>query len=293
VTDKPAHITEEAAALLFESQDNRIRYILSKPWIHYPKAKQIVDLVHRLLIHPRTTRMPSIAVYGDSGMGKSMIVGQFKRDSMLAAKGASEQLQDKFLVVELAGGPGERRLYAQILAALGAPHNPRATIVGLEQTTIRLLRALGTQVLIIDEIHNIMAGSWREQRIVLNTLRFLSNEVKLSLVCFGIMEAREAINGDVQLARRFDVITLPRWQANDDFQQLVLSIIRNLPLREPSILTARGLQRILRASDGVTSRIFRLLNELAIESIETGVERLTDEAVEGWRPTSEEDAAVQ
>jgi len=31
-----------------------------------------------------------------------------------------------------------------------------------------------------------------------------SNVLKLSLVCFGIMEARQAINGDVQLARRFD-----------------------------------------------------------------------------------------
>jgi len=27
-----------------------------------------------VLKHPRTTRMPSLAVYGDSGMGKSMLV---------------------------------------------------------------------------------------------------------------------------------------------------------------------------------------------------------------------------
>jgi len=124
-------------------------------------------------------------------------------------------------------------------------------------------------------------------------LRFLSNEAKLSLVCFGITEAREAINGDVQLARRFDVITLPRWKANDEFQQLVLAIIRNFPLRQPSILTAGGLKRILRVTDGVTSKIFRLLNEVAIEAIETGAERLTDEAVEKWKPLSEEEAAFQ
>ena len=293
MTNRAAHITDQAAELLSASDEVRIQYILSKPWIHYPKAKQIVDLIHGLLIHPRTTRMPSIAVYGDSGMGKSMIVGQFKRASLLSFEANDEKMQGKFLVVELAGGPGERRLYAQILSALGAPHNPRATIVGLEQTTIRLLRALDVQVLLIDEIHNIIAGSWREQRIVLNTLRFLSNEVKLSLVCFGIMEAREAINGDVQLARRFDVITLPRWKANDEFQQLVLAIIRNLPLRQPSILTAKGLQHILRVTDGVTSRIFRLLYEVAIEAIKTGTEQLTDEAVDSWRPISEEEAAIQ
>jgi Bacterial TniB protein len=293
VIDKPAHVTEEVAGLLRAADDARIKFIRSKPWVHYPKAKHIIDLVQGLLAHPPTTRMPSIAVYGDSGMGKSMIVGRFKRDQTLSFDANAAKTQEKFLVVELAAGPGERRLYAQILAALGAPHNPRATIIGLEQTTIRLLRAIGVQVLLIDEIHNIIAGSWREQRVVLNTLRFLSNEVQLSLVCFGITEAREAINGDVQLARRFDVITLPRWKADEEFQQLVLAIIRNSPLRQPSILTARGLKRVLRVTDGVTSKIFRLLSEVAIEAIETGAERLTDEAIDNWKPVSEEETAFQ
>jgi hypothetical protein len=75
----------------------------------------------------------------------------------------------------------------------------------MERGAINTLRDIGVQILVLDEIHNILARSWREQRIVLNTLRFLSNELKLSLVCFGIMEARDAINGDVQLARRFCV----------------------------------------------------------------------------------------
>jgi hypothetical protein len=44
---------------------------------------------------------------------------------------------------------------------------------------------------------------------------------------------------------------------------------------------------------GVTSKIFRLLNEVAIEAIETGTEQLTDGAVEKWRPLSEEEAAFQ
>lgn len=177
--DKPAHLTDEAAALLDAGAEARIHYILSKPWVYYPKAKQIIELVHGLGRRPRTTRMPSIAVYGDSGMGKSMIVGQFKHDDTIFVGADRDRAQRKFLVVELSGGSGERRLYAQILSALGAPHNPRATIVGLEQATLRLLRAVGVQVLLIDEIHNIIAGSWREQRIVLNTLRFLSNEAQL------------------------------------------------------------------------------------------------------------------
>jgi len=139
-------------------------------------------------------------------------------------------------------------------------------------------------VLVLAEIHNVLAASWREQRVVFNTLRYLSNELKLSLVCFGIMEARQAINGDVQLARRFDSVSLSRWMAGKEFEQLVLAIVRNLPLKEPSVLTVKGLRRILLARDGVSARIFRMLNDVAIEAIETGVERITDEALERYKP---------
>jgi hypothetical protein len=195
--------------------------------------------------------------------------------------------------VELAGRPSERRLYAQILAVLGAPQNPRASIIELERTAIRLLRDIGVQVIVLDEIHNILAGSWREQRVIFNTLRYLSNELKLSLVCFGIMEARQAINGDVQLARRFDAVILPRWTAGKEFEQLVLAIVRNLPLREPSVLTVKGLRRILQVSGGVSARIFRMMNDVAIEAIETGTERITDEALDRYKPVSEDEVAFQ
>ena len=176
---------------------------------------------------------------------------------------------------------------------MGAPQSPRATIAELERTTIRLLEDLGVQVLVLDEIHNVLAASWREQRVVFNTLRNLSNVLKLSLVCFGIMEARQAINGDVQLARRLDSFILPRWMAGKDFEQLVLAIVRNLPLKEPSVLTVRGLRRILLVSDGVSARIFRMLNDVAVEAIETGAERITDEALERYRPLGEDEAAFQ
>jgi hypothetical protein len=107
------------------------------------------------------------------------------------------------------------------------------------------------------------------------------------------MEARDAINGDVQLARRFDAVTLPRWTASKEFEQLVLAIVRNLPLREPSVLTVKGLRRVLQVSGGVSARIFRMLNDLAIEAIEKGEERITNDAVEMYKPVSENEVAFQ
>ncbi len=93
------------------------------------------------------------------------------------------------------------------------------------------MEAIGVQVLVIDEVHNILAGTYREQRIVLNTLRFLSNRLRISLVCFRVNEAREAIRG-VQLARRFEQFTLSRWLQTNSSRLLVVSILRNTPLRQ-------------------------------------------------------------
>jgi hypothetical protein len=286
-----AHLTPLACELLQEPDERRIRAILGERWVLYPRAKQALDVLNRLAAHPRTTRMPSVAIYGDSGMGKTMIMQRFCTDHPARFDFDAGVERTPVLALQMSGKPGERRLYAQLLAALGAPPGPRASVVDLEQAALRLMRAIGVQVLVIDEVHNILAGSYREQRVVLNTLRFLSNELKLSLVCFGVAEAREAISGDVQLARRFDELVLKRWSANAEFEALVTSILRNLPLREPSVLSARTLRRVLQVTEGLTARVFRLFNELAVEAIESGRERITDEAVERWRPVLDTEAA--
>ena len=161
MTGQPDHLTDEAGAALAEGIDERVYFVRSKRWIAYPKAVEILGHLNALLKHPRTTRMPSLAVYGDSGMGKSMLVEKFKDDYARNADDRPNGPKTKLLVVELAGRPNERRLYAQILAVSGAPQNPRATIVELGRTAVRLLGNLGVQVLVLDEIHNVLAASWR------------------------------------------------------------------------------------------------------------------------------------
>jgi len=283
MTDPP-HLTTAAAGFLLESNANRMRAILGERWVHYPRAGHVLQILHRLLDHPRTTRMPSIAIYGDSGMGKTMIMEKFRREHPPLFDGAAGVERTRVLALQMAGKPGERRLYAQILTALGVPQNPRAAVVELEQVAIRLMRAMDVQVLLLDEVHNILAGTYREQRIVLNTLRYISNELHISLVCFGVREAREAISGDVQLARRFEEFPLTRWSADDEFEDLVLAIVRSLPLRNPTVLSARAMRRLLQVTNGITSNVFRLLQQLSIEAIKTGSDRLTDDAIDQWQP---------
>lgn len=203
----------------------------------------------------------------------------------------TDTLKTPVLAMEMTSRPGERRFYAELLILLGAPQRPRADIAQMEQAALRIMEAIGVQVLVIDEVHNILAGSYREQRIVLNTLRFLSNRLQISLVCFGVNEAREAISGDVQLARRFEQLNLSRWAANEQFETLVASILRNTPLNRPSVLTPKSLRRILQITEGITANIFHMINNLAIDAIESGRENITDEAIERWEPEFDAEAA--
>lgn len=173
-----SHLTANAAALLGEADKQRIRAIRSRRWL---------DRLNLLVDHPRGTRMPSIAIYGDSGMGKTMIMKRFRDQHPPSFNSLTGRLKTPVLAMEMTSRPGERRFYAELLTVNGAPQRPRADIAQMEQAALRIMEAIGVQVLVIDEVHNILAGTYREQRIVLNTLRFLSNRLQTRSSASGSM----------------------------------------------------------------------------------------------------------
>src|SRR5580658_5704087 len=65
------------------------------------------------------------------------------------------------LAISLTSRPTERRVYAQLLMALGVSVNERATLLELEIKAIRLLKDSMVRVLVFDEVHNLLAGSPR------------------------------------------------------------------------------------------------------------------------------------
>lgn len=68
--------------------------------------------------------------------------------------------------------PKVSRFYAAMLAALGAPVRPGQRLLDLEQVALRLLRATSMRMLVIDELHNVLAGRSDVRREFLNLLRF-------------------------------------------------------------------------------------------------------------------------
>ncbi len=141
---------------------------------------------------------------------------------------------------------------------------------------LRILEQTDTRMLVIDEIHNIIAGTLSRQRAFLNVIKNLCNDLEVSLVGVGTEDAFNAINTDPQLANRFEPMMLPRWSMNSDYLRLLTSFERTLPLKLPSRLTERPLaEQILVMSEGIIGEISSVLSRTAIEAIGNKQERIT------------------
>jgi Cdc6-like AAA superfamily ATPase len=176
------HLAPGAAALVNAPDHVRIRAIRSDRWVGFNRARRMLRHLDTLCEHPPSTRPPGLAIYGHSGMGKTMLVEKFRRDHPPIVDRNSGTEAVPVLAITLTSRPTERRIYGQLLMALGASVNERATLMDLEIRTVLLLKSSNVRVLIIDEVHNLLAGTPREQRVILQLMRYLSNELKASLV---------------------------------------------------------------------------------------------------------------
>jgi Bacterial TniB protein len=278
-------------------QDGRISLIQSDIWIGFPRAEQVLDRLQNLIEAPRQTRMPGLLVHSASGIGKTMIARNLSRRYAPEYDPMAGVTHTPLLLLQAPPAPDERRFYLHILAAVGAPATAIAVrsqnVASLEVRVIALLRDLGLRMIMIDEVHNLLAGTHREQRRFLNVLRYLSNELEVSLVCFGVSEAVDAIRGDVQLSRRLDEHHLPNWRDDSEFSNMIQTLIAAMPLEKKSNLRVKSLRQILALTGGVTSRVFSLVKDLAIDAIRSGEECITDDAVANWSPLWSRYAPVQ
>ena len=180
--------------------------------------------------------------------------------------------------VQMPPEPDERSFYLELLRVMNGAYVVSAAIPSMRQVVRRLLRDLGTKLLVVDEVQSMLSGSARQQRIFLNTLRFLTNDLRIPIVCAGTDAARVALMTDPQLADRFEAAELVGWADDAAFHQLLRGIELILPLRRPSrLLDPLARQQILALTEGNTGRLFRLIETVAIEAITSGRENL-DEA---------------
>lgn len=253
----------------------RVRAILTERWISYPRANFALQRLEHLLQYPPRDRMPCLLLFGATGMGKTKILKKFIRDHAPTFNTQTGVSGRPVVAMQMPPEPDEKALYLQLLSAVNAPTRYGHTVHQLRQIVRDLLGYTGTRMLVIDEVHSLLASSYRQQRILLNTLRFLANDLQLVLVCAGTADAKRAMLTDQQLADRFEAVELPPWHNDNDFRRLLASFQAILPLRKRSDLQAPDIrQELLRRTEGITVRIVRLLEQLAVEAVRSGAEEI-------------------
>lgn len=268
-----SHLLPSAQSLARLPAPERIRYIRADRWIGYPHALQALSRLQTLYEWPGKQRMPNLLLIGATNNGKSMIIEKFHR--LHPPSASAEQESIPVLCVQMPSDPCVPRFYMALLVALGAPLRPRYRLHELEQLALSLLRKVGVRMLVIDELHNVLAGKCGGRREFLNLLRFLGNELRIPLVGVGTREAYLAIRADDQLENRFEPIVLPLWEVNDDSCSLLASFAASFPLQCRSLIATPDMARYLLArSEGTIGELASLLTAAAVAAVDSGEEAI-------------------
>jgi len=268
-----SHLLPAAQGLARLPDEERIRHIRADRWIGYPHAVEALNRLEALYAWPSKQRMPNLLLVGPTNNGKSMIIEKFRRTHPTRSDPDQEHIP--VLIVQMPSEPSVLRFYVALLTALGAPLRPRPRLPEIEPLALSLLRKVGVRLLVIDELHNILAGNSVNRREFLNLLRFLGNELRIPLVGVGTREAYLAIRTDDQLENRFEPMLLPLWEAHDDCLSLLASFAASLPLRRHSAIATPDMARYLLArSEGTIGELAHLLMAAAIAAVESGEEAI-------------------
>lgn len=278
------HLTPNAAEKLALTNEERIAHILKPRWIGYPHAQRILDELEDLLSHPKQVRMPNMLLVGETNNGKTMLVNHFLQAHPADPNPEGEAIRAPVLYVQAPPGPDERGLYNAILLKLFKRQRPSESTDQKRDRVVALLKQIELGMIIIDEIHHLLAGPLLKQRNFLNVMKYLGNELCVPIVGAGTADAVRAIQIDPQVQNRFVPSVLPKWELNADFARLLMSFERVIPLKHSSDLAAKETAaQILARSGGTIGEISQLINQAAIWAIKHGHERIDGKGLTSCR----------
>jgi hypothetical protein len=270
------HLHPNIAPLLTLSNRERRDAIEATKWIPYTRSQEVITQMRNMVRKVASHRPQNMLIVGVTNNGKTSILRKFVDEHAPAPRNSDGRLIWPVFYVQAPAEPDEKRFYNGILERACVPYRLADTASKKQQQVIHILKHMEVKVLVIDEIHNILAGSQSKQRVFLNVIRHLCNELMIPFVCAGIETAANAMHYDAQLSNRFEPEVLPNWGMNDEYLRLLLSFEQLLPIKEESVLTEEAIAyKLLSMSEGTIGELSNLLKLAAVTAIENKTERIT------------------
>ncbi len=272
------HLHPSALDLLEAPDKERIKFILSPKWITYPKAAEGLELLEELWEHPPHHRMPCAMIWGETNNGKTMLSLRFVRKHPPNDNPDGEHANIPVFAVQMPFEPTPKDFLTEVLRRGFAHYKERDSVPTLRTNVINHLRVCQTRVLVIDEFHNVLGVSGTQQRTFFRLIRYLTNDLKIPIVCFGTKEALLPFRNDEQLSNRFRRFELPNWAYNKECARYLNSLERLLPLRKKSNLAQPLLaKKIISSAKYTIGEMTDYVKFAAIQAIKDGTETI-DEA---------------
>jgi SpoVK/Ycf46/Vps4 family AAA+-type ATPase len=269
------HLSETASQQLDKSIEERKLYIQRLHFIRYGRAEKVLDRLKYMLNYPKKLRMPGLLIFGPPNNGKTEIITKFFNENLPSDNANGERIEFPVLLLEPPPVPDEMRLYRIILDTLKVASKEYSKLGRLEAQVKQVLNEIRLKMIIIDEIHNFIAGSTTKQKAFLNVLKRLHNTLQIPFVFAGTEYALSAMQVDPQISSRFSPMCLPAWKKSQDLVDLLATIETEMPLREPSNLVGKY-QDILEISGATIGGIVNTIvtaTEVCIDSGQSKIDQ--------------------
>ncbi|BBE51947.1 Bacterial TniB protein [Ferriphaselus amnicola] len=290
---KDRKLGAQTTAMLNESDEERINFIWDNRFIKYPVAEQLMEEMEELLGRSRVNRPPCMLLLGRSDNGKTDLLEEFQRRHPIEINNRDDLLLAPVIKIQTPPTPSQEMMLDLILGKLGVSIRTSESTNNKLFRAVTLLPRVGANLILIDEIGAMSSGGSNQKQAFLNTIKFLSNELKLCFVVSGVPEVLNEFSADPQFNSRFPVSTLPRWGNDADYRRFLLTLEQTLPLRKASLLHKGELPSLIfnLSNDGTLGDICKTVKSAAEYAIKSGDECISADAINNCKHIKRRDNA--
>lgn len=271
-----SHLTSEAAEALNLPLEDRALRMLSDRFVEHEIFTKILEYAAYFVNGPIPERRTGLIVSAESGSGKTMIGKAIWRRFQAVEATPYSAAQNPVIYITMQGAREASQIRLSLLVALGFPKPESLTGDERELRFSKLALACGLRLILIDEFQDVLMGTVRQQRLALNVIKDIMNNLPVAVIALGTPDVKHAMSADEHLATRFDKLVLPKWRADRYLANFLDAYESTLPLHEPSHLSALGTMRMLvKETNGTLTHIVRRIQRAAALAVEEGGERIT------------------
>lgn len=269
-------LSRRALELLTASDADRLTHIDKSVFISYERASVILAEMEDLLVQPKTNRMSNLLLIGRSNNGKTEILKEFVKRHPAEDRQELDTIYAPVAYIQSPPGPSEHIFLDKLIQMHGMSVRPNDSADRKMMQALEMLKRVNTKLLIVDELNSLLAGSITKQRFYLNMLKYISNELQISIVAAGTKEAQLAVDSDAQIKSRFPTRILPRWKEDKDFKKLLFNFEFVLPLKQDSEIYKGAIAaKLYGLSEGIIGELAKILRSAAKYAITSKEERIT------------------